>query len=351
MKHPPAVMRYLLSPLAIPYGLIVRCRNLFYDKGWLKTKRFSVPVISVGNITAGGTGKTPFVQYLAARLMKNGYAPGIVSRGYGRESKGTVIVHDGTTTLATAERAGDEPCQLATNLNIPVIVDENRSRGIRKMLDMNRVNVVILDDGFQHRKVHRDVDILLFNAEASASEYRLLPIGNLREPLRGVKRAHLIVHTRVHGNDLPAIGNRIKQYTDAPQLTCTFHHLLMKYDNGDLVRAESSPATPPFAFCGIAAPESFRRSMKSLGISPRQIKIFSDHQKYSPGVLSILREEIRSSGCKSVITTEKDLVKLPPTFVESFPLFVIRIDVSFNAEGNNILKHIIDKVQPDRRFQ
>ena len=157
--------RQILFPLFMPmswlYGCTIWVRNQFYNFGWMKTTSFDKPVISVGNITSGGTGKTPLVIYLAQLLLRNGKQPGIISRGYGRKSQGIQIVHDGKKLLIDAKTSGDEPYLMARVLKkVPVVVCEDRSRGIRQLLDYYSVNVIIMDDSFQHRKVNRDLDIL-----------------------------------------------------------------------------------------------------------------------------------------------------------------------------------------------
>ena len=189
--------RQILFPLLMPmswlYGCTIWVRNQFYNFGWIKTTSFDKPVISVGNITSGGTGKTPLVIYLAQLLLKNGKKPGIISRGYGRKSQGMQIVHDGKKLLSNSETTGDEPCLMARVLEkVPVVVCEERSRGIRQLLDYYSVNVIIMDDSFQHRKVNRDLDILTVSSNDKKTDYRLLPWGNLREPLKNINRANCV---------------------------------------------------------------------------------------------------------------------------------------------------------------
>ena len=147
------LLRSILTPITIPlslvYGCIIYLRNLFCDLGWFTTEDFKLPIISVGNITTGGSGKTPLVMYLANLLIKNGKNPGIVSRGYGRKSQGLVVVHDGKKMKAKVESAGDEPFLMATILkSVPVIVCENRREAICHLLNSSMVNIIIMDDGF-----------------------------------------------------------------------------------------------------------------------------------------------------------------------------------------------------------
>ena len=184
--------RQILFPFFMPmswlYGCTIWVRNQFYNFGWIKTTSFDKPIISVGNITSGGTGKTPLVIYLAQLLLKNGNKPGIISRGYGRKSQGIQIVHDGKELLIDAKTSGDEPYLMARVLKkVPVIVCADRSHGIRQLLDYYSVNMIIMDDSFQHRKVNRDLDIVTVSSNDKKIDYRLLPWGNLREQLKNIK--------------------------------------------------------------------------------------------------------------------------------------------------------------------
>ena len=178
--------RQIFSPFLIPISWLYDCvtfiRNQIYNWRLINIKYFDKPIISVGNITTGGSGKTPLVIYLTQLLIKSGKKPGIVSRGYRRKSHGMIVVHDGKKHLANVESAGDEPYLLARIFdNVPVVVCEDRSRGIRQLLDYDSINVIIMDDGFQHRKIKRDLDIVTVYANEKHENHRLMPWGNLRE--------------------------------------------------------------------------------------------------------------------------------------------------------------------------
>ena len=167
-----------LFPLSWLYGLIIWIRNYLFNIGLFKSVSFSTPIISVGNITTGGTGKTPMVIYLAKILEKYGCKPGIVSRGYGRSSKGIIMVHDGKDPLVNVDISGDEPYLIGKELNtIPVVVSENRIAGIYELLKNSPVDIVILDDAFQHRKINRTIDIVLLNINTPLNKLKLFPLG------------------------------------------------------------------------------------------------------------------------------------------------------------------------------
>ncbi|NOZ08901.1 MAG: tetraacyldisaccharide 4'-kinase [FCB group bacterium] len=337
------ILSILLRPLSWLYGIVVRCRNLLYDRQLLKSYTFSRQVISVGNLTVGGTGKTPLVKWLAEELRREGLRPGIVSRGYGRSSKDMLVVHDGVKLQVNVSAAGDEPFLLARQLkNIPIVVDSNRVRGIRKLLEQFPVDVVILDDGFQHRRAARDLDLLLFNSRETGKHYVLIPSGRLREPLSGASRASLLVYTKSTDHKLPDVHSRLTQFTTAPAVTAGLQPELIRYSAGDLQTVQDLPVNP-FAFCGIGDPGSFTAMTEQLGIQPGGVLFFRDHQVYSAQVLHKLEKEIRTAGCGAILTTEKDLVKLPDDFLESFEVFAIRIELSWTPRERKIISALLKR--------
>jgi len=321
------------------YGCTIWVRNQFYNLGWIKTTSFDKPVISVGNITSGGTGKTPLVIYLAQLLLKNGKKPGIISRGYGRKSQGMQIVHDGKKLLSNSETTGDEPCLMARVLEkVPVVVCEERSRGIRQLLDYYAVNVIIMDDSFQHRKVNRDLDILTVSSNDEKTDYRLLPRGNLREPLKNIDRANCVIYTKTENYKTPAIHSKFQPFLKTNPINSSLLPTLMKYNASNYQKSQP-PGKPIFAFCGIAEPNSFINTAEELSLKVEGRKFFQDHQEYTEAVIQKLSEQIRASSISYVVTTEKDMVKLPESFLEEFEVYVIKVDVVF--ENDLIIKDII----------
>ena len=335
--------RQILFPLFIPmswlYGCAIWVRNQFYNFGWIKTTSFDKPVISVGNITSGGTGKTPLVIYLAQLLLKNGKKPGIISRGYGRKSQGMKIVHDGKKLLSNSETTGDEPCLMARVLEkVPVVVCEERSRGIRQLLDYYAVNMIIMDDSFQHRKVNRDLDILTVSSNDEKTDYRLLPWGNLREPLKNIDRANCVIYTKTENYKTPAIHSKFQPFLKTNPINSSLLPTLMKYNSSNYQKSQP-PGKPIFAFCGIAEPNSFIKTAEELSLKVEGRKFFQDHQEYTEAVIQKLSEQIRARSISYVVTTEKDMVKLPESFLEEFEVYVIKVDVVF--ENDLIIKDII----------
>ena len=279
--------------------------------------------------------------YLANLLIKNGENPGIVSRGYGRKSKGLVVVHDGKKMKAKVESAGDEPFLMATILkSVPVIVCEDRREAIRHLVNSSTVNIIIMDDGFQHRKVKRDLDIITISANDTKNDYRLLPWGKLREPIKNINRSNAIVFTKTDNFTPPNMLAEFQSVFKGNSIVSSIIPVLMRYDSSGYHK--SLPSSEVFfAFCGIGEPDSFFKSIKQLDIKSGGKRIFPDHQEYTKSVITELSAQIKSSNCTAIITTEKDLVKLPDSFLDEFDTLVIKIEMEFETE-----KAVLDMIQP-----
>ena len=325
-------MRSLLFPLAAVYGIIVTLRNYCYDYGLLKISKATMPVISVGNITVGGTGKTPMTIHLTKEAKARGLKPGIVSRGYGRESQGLQIVHDGCEFKGTVENSGDEPYLMASLLkDVPVVVSENRVDGAERLIQDYDVDLIILDDAFQHRKIHRSVDIILMNASEKSSAYYMLPMGFLREPFSNIRRADYIFVTKGDRKNIPP---KVDRYVDN-YIESNISYQLKIYMDGKLVDSEI-PEFELFAFCGIAHPQLFFDSIRSYGIRVSNLSSFSDHVSYDKKINSKILESM-SSEEKGLITTEKDLVKLSDSFLNRFEVYILTMNF-------NIPTLVLDKI-------
>jgi len=292
-----------LNPLSFVYGLVTGARNRFYDRGFLKSHRLSRPVISVGNISVGGSGKTPFVIMLGELLKQRGIAFDVLSRGYGRETRGTIIVDP----KGTARHFGDEPLLIARRLGCPVILGESRYQA-GKLAEAQALGTCpqlhILDDGFQHRSLARDFDIVLLTEQDLRD--RLLPIGRLREPLTSLHRAAAIVLTEeIDPAQLPAVKNiwRIRRSLTIP----------------------TAPKTP-IAFCGIARPRKFVDQLRAIGIQPIAEKFYRDHHKYTPNDIRDLIELRDRNHADAFITTEKDAINLGKHVGELYPV-IARVEM------------------------
>jgi len=265
----------------------------------------------VGNLTVGGTGKTPTVRFLAAWLQSRGKSVAILSRGYRRESRDLVIVSDGRAILADCRQGGDEPVMLAKSLPaVPVVVDRDRVRGGRFIEHRFKPDILLLDDGYQHRRLHRDLDIVTFRADKLWGNGFCLPAGPLRERRHHLKRADLIW---LNGDTVDS-DQQQRLPEGVPRLLSRLQPTALVGHSGEqslVVLQEQRVA----AFCGIAQPDRFRQQLLHLGATIVIFRTFADHHRYAPAELHALQEEAQRTECRWLITTEKDWHKLPPTVV------------------------------------
>jgi tetraacyldisaccharide 4'-kinase len=307
----------LLRPLSVLYGMATSIRNLLYDRHILKSKSFAVPVICVGNITVGGTGKTPHVEYIANLL--SGYVDvSVLSRGYRRKSRGFRIVNP----LDSAVLTGDEPLQIANRLRqVTVAVDTDRAKGIEKLLSMsNGRSAIVLDDGFQHRSVKAGLNIILTDYGRLMTRDNLLPYGRLRESLRGLSRAHVIIVTKtpatISDDEMKAIENEL-----SPGKGQHLFFTSLEYD--ELIPVDTSecssntelkrvtPGVGVVLVTGIANPAPLTNYL-SLSAGTIIPMTFSDHHYFSKLDISKINEAFETLDMKEkmIITTEKDAVRL-----------------------------------------
>lgn len=309
------------------FGLLVAARHSAYAAGICNSYRASVPVVSVGNLTVGGTGKTPVVDYLVKHALKGGRRVAIVSRGYGGKRKaGTALVSDGRGTLIDdASLFGDEPVLLARrNPEAIVVVARKRSEGVR-LSEQLGAELVVLDDGFQHLALERDLDILLLDAERPFGNHRLLPAGPLREPVSAMQRCDLVIQTRSQANV------RVELPVDRPLLRC--RHVLSEQVHrldGQVFGWDTLLGKRCLAFAGIAHPQDFFASLRQRGIDLTTEVFLADHQEYDPETLKQLRQACHN--CELVMTTEKDAVKL---HASAFPIpcYHVVLDVVMQDPG------------------
>ncbi len=308
----------LLAPFGIIYGRIVDLRNYLYDRGVFKSHDLGARTISIGNLTIGGTGKTPLVALVAAMLAENGEKVCILSRGYGRKNeKLRVLVSDGEAVLADAETAGDEPVELARKLigKAIVISNANRVAAAKWAKEKFGITAFVLDDGFQHLRARRDLDIVCIDATNPCGNGRTLPAGILRESLKSVKRADVIVITRSDQTEqiedvearLRKINGSIPMFRSTSQIE---HFCLLEEFLAKTQRTQSEIAGPLFAFCGVGNPDSFFGSLEKAGVELSGKTSFADHHKYHQADLERIESEARRFEAAAVITTAKDAVKL-----------------------------------------
>ncbi len=300
-------------------------------------------MISIGNISLGGTGKTPAVISLTNHFQKQNISVAVLSRGYGRKTKNTVLVSDGKKTLSDWLLVGDEALLLANNLkSVPIVVDENRVRGGQFIVNKFNPDIIILDDGFQHRKIQRDVDIVLLNCLDSSKDYRLIPLGKLREPLAQLKRADIILWSKSNLEHAHKIS--IQPFTNAPVYESSLHtnsHVWSRKKNKIPVHYLMGKSC--VLVTGVGNPESVIKIAKNIGIDVRLHLQYKDHHDYSPEDLSQIQNSTKDSTSDFVLTTEKDRVKLMPIISSNprvhFECELISLSVEFRF-SNESLKEI-----------
>lgn len=311
---------------AAAFAGVVRLRNAWYDRPGA-SRRASVPVISVGNLAVGGTGKTPLVAWIARRIRADGLVPAVVSRGYGGTAgPGPLLVSTGEGPRVNARTCGDEPHLLARSLKgVVVVVGSDRVEGARCAAAAGAA-VVLLDDGFQHRRLARDLDIVVLDGRAPFDGGRVLPRGSLREPPSSLARAQLVVLTRVREGD-PAIGpiEAVRAAGYSGPIVRAGHRTT---GFTDAAGAACAPPKRALAFCGIGDPGLFRDDLAAVGVMTAGFHAFRDHQPYSLAGWDALVEEARTLGAP-LVTTEKDLSRLLAAAGASLgraELFVLRIE-------------------------
>lgn len=337
----------LLVPFSWLFGLGVMFRNFLFKVGILRATKISVPVISVGNLAIGGVGKTPLVEFLALRLRRQRRRVAVVSRGYKRKSRGYVVVSDGGALTVGAAQGGDEPAQLASKLQgVIVISDEQRDRGVRRAVKELSAEIIILDDGFQHRYVARDLDIVILSAKEILSGDRLLPAGFRREPLSSLQRADLIVISRCHD---------LEYYHQALEvLRRRFRTPVMGIDvrprkihpanSQSTLKLNKLAGKRVIAFSGIGDPDSFRRTLSLLDANVIQHVIFQDHHSYSMSDLASISTVFAQHSADLLITTEKDFKRLQGVgdpgreFLKNRPIYYLEIESKIIAGGDELDK-------------
>ena len=324
-----ACARAGLRVLSAPYWAATRARNALYDAGVLRATHVDVPVISVGNITAGGTGKTPLVLWIAGQLMSAGRKPVILSRGYGSSN----------------ERPSDEMLIYRENLpDVPHVVGADRVASAAEAINEHGAQCLVLDDGFQHRRIARDLDIVTVDCLRPFGHGRLLPRGLLREPLRGLGRADLIVLTRADActeERLAEITERIDAIKPGIPF-CQTRHAPVALEN-----VHDGAAQPLgwlrgkrlLAFSSVGNPEAYADTLRRLGGELAVVRTFPDHHWYEPLDVRRLREEAASAD--AVVTTEKDAVKLRDAWGADVPLWMLKVRIEF-LNGEDAITSAVD---------
>jgi tetraacyldisaccharide 4'-kinase len=305
-----------LWPLSVPYGLAMRVRAWMYKNAWLKRKCLNRPVISVGNITVGGTGKTPMVIWLAERLLAEGKRVAILSRGY-RGSSGT----------------SDEIELMRQRLQDRVVFGVGADRYAEgQRLEATGVDVFILDDGFQHLRLARDMDIVLVDSTRPLQHEFILPAGRLREPLSSLNRAHAVIFTRTEQSELTISAiQKFPQFAIYPAVTKLLGFRKQGVgDSHEPLRASITGSC--FAFCGIGNPVAFFANLERWGLQLAGRRIFQDHHRYTSGEIAELERAAQSAGASALVTTEKDAHNIGQALSSRLPIEIAVVALEIRDE-------------------
>ena len=325
----------LLSVVGGGYRGLLGTRDWLYARGVLKSRTLGLPVVSVGNLTVGGTGKTPAVELAVQTLLELGQRPAIVSRGYGRRSGGIQIVADTASIRLDAEDAGDEPFLLARRLpGVPVVVGGNRYDAARRAVERFGVTAIVLDDGFQHRTLGKSLEIVMVRAHQPWGNGRLLPAGPLREPLTALRKADLVVATGAAGPDeLARVTAVIRRHAAEVPVVGGAYVPTECWETASMRPVEPSHLSGLrlLAFAGIGSPASFERTLREVGVGLAEMRVFVDHHWYSQADLVDLGGRAAALGAQGMITTEKDWVRLRRLPPSSLPLYVLSVRLALVA--------------------
>lgn len=323
------------------FGLAARIRRGLYRLPGA-VRRADLPVISVGNLTVGGTGKTTIVAWLVRRLQERGRHPAVVSRGYlGRAGRGPLLVSGGDGPRVEARVSGDEPYLLARSLpGVVVVAGSDRLAGCRAAREAG-ADVVVLDDGFQHLRLGRDLDLVLLDAHSPFGNYRLLPAGSLREPASGLSRADLVLITRSRSEESFEVLERVvRRYHRQIPILRSAHRCSGFVDpEGNAVERPSRVV----AFCGIGNPENFLTDLEAQGVQVAAFRPFRDHHPFTAEDWEAL-VELASAHDATLLTTEKDLVRLTPDLRETARADVAAMRIEAVVHDAGILLERVDEV-------
>ena len=328
------LFRAILKLASYPYAAAITFRNFLYDKGYFRSHCAPVPVISIGNITTGGTGKTPLTIWLCNKLAKNKLKVAVLTRGYKMET----------------QKLSDEPAVIAANSPAAtVIVNPDRVLGAVTAIKEYGAKVLVMDDGFSHRRLRRNVDIITIDATCPFGYGRLLPAGLLREPLTALRRAHAAILTRcdlVGRIDLEDIEAQLLAINPYLVLARTIHAPAGTKSTtlGD-INLDELAGRRIFAFCGIGNPEAFEAQLKNLKFDLAALRIYNDHHQYTADDLADIYEEAKYLNADLILTTQKDWIKAAMLAPTEIPFAYLAVTLEFLAGEDTILSLIEEKVK------
>lgn len=351
-------IRLKLKLFSYVYGLAVLTRNFMYNNNILTKNRVDAKTISIGNITTGGTGKTPAVEAFASQLKSLGHDVVVISRGYRGDNKNPLVVSNGNRILAGSKLAGDEAFMLAHKLaDTPVVICRDRLKAARYVQKEFNPDFILLDDGFQHRRIIRDFDIVLIDATNPFGYNHLIPRGLLRESKSSLKRADGFIITRVDqvsANKLEEIIEELKYYNDLSYIYLSWHQSShLQNINGEKLNLDKLKNKKVIAFSGLGNPEAFEASLKNQGCRLVKHFIFPDHYSYRKEDFKQIARQFSNQDLDYLITTGKDLVKLDDSLldflrIQNISLYSFEIKMAFKdqtGESKNIASDLIENIE------
>jgi tetraacyldisaccharide 4'-kinase len=343
------LLRGLLSAAAGAYRGALAVRQACYSAGFFSTRRLPVPVISIGNLTLGGSGKTPLAALVIAALADLGAGPAVISRGYGRRTRGVRVVGDRDGVRLTAHDAGDEPRLLAEQLpGIPVVVGENRYEAGRVAVERCGADALVLDDGFQHRTLAKDLEIVAVEGTEPWGNGRLFPRGVLREPMSALRRADVVVVTNpAHQATAENIARSLRDHgSRAAVLTASYRAEALRRDGEGVPQPPSALAgRRVVALAGLASPAGFVTTLAGLGATVAELVEFPDHHPYTEADLERVRSSARRAGVNCVVTTEKDWVRLREAPRLDVELWVLSVRLDMGADRAALVEALAETLR------
>lgn len=341
-------LRIVFSPLVIIYSFIVKIRNRFFDNGVFNVTKVKAKVIAVGNITVGGSGKTPAVMMVTEFLKRINKNVGVLSRGYGRNSRGYIFVSDGSKLNSSVDECGDEIFFIADELKIPAAVSERRVNGAKRLIADSGVNHIVLDDAYQHRWIHRDLDIVMmdqrFLSKVGHTEQKLLPLGLMREPFDSLDRADvIIINTKF--SDIEPIPEKLEKYFRNKKVFYGKYIANGFYDvkTHHFFKVDDFKGQKSLVVCGVARPYSFLNGLEINNIDITNKLIYADHKNYTLQEVQGIRKQFYDTNSYSVLTTQKDAVKLNKFSKEFDDIDIYYLKIELVLDRNDEFEDLILK--------
>lgn len=344
------IVRFILIPFVPLFALIVKLRNKLFDKEIFRAESVDAKVVSVGNINIGGSGKTPLVIFLINLLKNEGKKVGVLSRGYGRKSRGYILVSDGKKILTDVESCGDEILLTAKECSVPSAVSEKRIDGAKKLISDQRVDTIVLDDAFQHRWIKRDVDLLIceqrFLISPDFFDHYLLPAGSMREPFGSIERASAVIINRKF-SQMREIPDDVKKYFTNKKIFNVYYSAKGFVD----IKRETEYNLSEFegqkslVVCGIANPYSFFTALRQTNVDTENYLIFRDHKYYTNKEIQRIRKMFYTTNSHSVVTTQKDAVKFSEyqNELDDIDIFYLKIELVMD-ESFSFKEFLLNKI-------